>query len=133
MFLEALYLVCCFSNVSPLLAVARDELIKEIDVLRELTDDFVVQYIEHMEKDEKIYIVMELCDSGSVNDLMQICDLHFDEATLQDVMASTVLGLYYMHSKHMIHRDIKAGNLLLTEYVCCVVLICWSCRSLRLL
>ena len=95
-------------------SLAREEVIREIDVLRELTGDFVVSYIEHMEKDEKVYIIMELCDSGSVNDLMQICDLHFDEDTLKDIMASALLGLHYMHGKNIIHRDIKAGNLLLT-------------------
>lgn len=68
-----------------------------------------------MEKGDKIYVTMELCDSGSINDLQQICQLKFEVDTLKDVMAASVLGLYAMHSRDVIHRDIKAGNLLLTK------------------
>lgn len=37
------------------------------------------------------------------------------EAELSCVMRDTVRGLAYLHSHRLLHRDIKAGNLLITE------------------
>jgi len=93
------------------------ELQKEIRILRKCRDDFVVGYYgSYDEKDERrIWIVMELCMAGSVNDLIHICNTPLTEEQIQVVCASVVLGLSYLHNNNMIHRDIKAGNILLTE------------------
>ena len=59
--------------------------------------------------------VMELCDAGSVNDLQLICELEFNEEEVCDLIASTLLGLDFLHRNDVVHRDVKAGNILLTK------------------
>jgi len=92
------------------------ELQKEISILSGTDDDFVVQYIgAYINKEEdKIWIAMELCEAGSVNDLIHICDVFLEEEAIKHVVASVLHGLKYLHANNMIHRDIKAGNILLT-------------------
>ena len=57
---------------------------------------------------------MELCEGGSVSDLMTSCEATLEETTIQVVCAAVLLGLDYLHSQKHIHRDIKCGNVLLS-------------------
>jgi serine/threonine protein kinase len=75
----------------------------------------VVGYHGSFEKDGNIWIVMDLCEAGSVFDLIQICQRTFVEQELKVICASVLLGLKHLHDNRMIHRDIKAGNILLTN------------------
>jgi serine/threonine protein kinase len=90
---------------------------REIEILKNCRDAFVVQYVGawFSKEEEKLWIVMELCEAGSVNDLIHICSTALSEPEIKVVVASIVLGLVYLHGMRMIHRDIKAGNVLLTK------------------
>jgi serine/threonine protein kinase len=58
---------------------------------------------------------MEYCGAGSMCDLMAICDITLTEAQIRAVCRCALQGLEYLHRQGTIHRDIKAGNILLTE------------------
>uniref|UniRef100_A0A7S2RNI8 non-specific serine/threonine protein kinase n=1 Tax=Mucochytrium quahogii TaxID=96639 RepID=A0A7S2RNI8_9STRA len=94
-----------------------NELQKEIEILKHCKDEFVVQYIGSYQEPEpdRIWIVMELCIAGSVNDLIHICQIRFNEEEIRVICASVLLGLHYLHINKMIHRDVKAGNILITD------------------
>lgn len=90
------------------------DILNEVDVLKRCTDPFVVSYFEHLAKGPKVFVIMELCDSGSISDLMVICDVHFNEDIIKEIISSALLGLHFLHSQGIIHRDVKSGNLMLT-------------------
>ncbi|EHH66757.1 hypothetical protein EGM_03807 [Macaca fascicularis] len=59
-------------------------------------------------------LVMEYC-LGSASDLLEVHKKPLQEVEIAAITHGALHGLAYLHSHALIHRDIKAGNILLTE------------------
>ncbi|KAJ5074863.1 sterile20-like kinase isoform b-related [Anaeramoeba ignava] len=92
-----------------------ESIAKEIGFLKECKHERVVKYSETYFDDTCLWILMELCEGGSILDILDDCDKTFTEEQIASVCKSVLEGLAFLHSKKIIHRDIKAGNLLLTR------------------
>jgi hypothetical protein len=55
---------------------------------------------------------MELMTVGSISDMVEDCGT-FDEDQVGCVAHAVLHGLAYLHSQKKLHRDIKAGNVLM--------------------
>lgn len=60
-------------------------------------------------------IVMEYCGAGSVSDIMRLRKKTLTEDEISTILSDTLKGLEYLHLRRKIHRDIKAGNILLNS------------------
>ena len=60
-----------------------------------------------------LQIVMEYCGAGSVSDIMRLRKKTLTEDEIATILCDTLKGLEYLHLRRKIHRDIKAGNILL--------------------
>jgi STE20-like kinase len=61
-------------------------------------------------------MLIEFCSGGAVDTLMFDLDKSLSEAQIQYVIRETLEALAYLHDQcSIIHRDMKAGNILLTE------------------
>eukprot|EP00762_Andalucia_godoyi_P003099 ANDGO_01116.mRNA.1 MAP3K epsilon protein kinase 1 len=71
-------------------------------------------YYDEVEKD--FVVVMELADLGSLSSVLDLSLIgRLSENVVRSCIRQTVVGLQYLHEKHLIHRDIKPANLLLTS------------------
>jgi serine/threonine-protein kinase 24/25/MST4 len=90
-----------------------DDILHEIAFLSELNSPFITKYYDSFIQNNTLYIVMELCEAGSVLDLMKGQPL--TEETIAQILCGVLQGLDYLHFKGKIHRDIKAANILITK------------------
>jgi len=58
-------------------------------------------------------LVLEYCNAGSVCDLIKSTGRTLNEYEIASVCQAVLKGLEYLHDTKKIHRDIKAGNILL--------------------
>ncbi|XP_017287005.1 serine/threonine-protein kinase 4-like [Kryptolebias marmoratus] len=91
------------------------EIIKEISIMQQCHSPHVVRYYGSYFKNSDLWIVMEYCGGGSVSDIIRIRNKTLTEEEIATVLQSTLKGLEYLHFMRKIHRDIKAGNILLNN------------------
>ena len=101
------------------------DMIKEISIMQQCDSPHVVKYYGTYFRGSELWIVMEFCGAGSVLDIMKLRGKManqsnktvktFDETQIATVLRGTLKGLEYLHLRKKIHRDIKAGNILLTS------------------
>ncbi|KAK7603091.1 hypothetical protein V9T40_003090 [Parthenolecanium corni] len=89
------------------------EIIKEISIMQQCNSPYVVKYYGSYFKNTNLWIVMEYCGAGSVSDIMRLRKKTLTEDEIATIMSDTLKGLEYLHLRRKIHRDIKAGNILL--------------------
>jgi len=88
----------------------------EIDILKATTNcPNVVKYYGSYLKENYLMIVMEYCGGGSVLDVIQVCNRGMTEQQISSICLHSLRGLNYMHKNKILHRDIKAGNILLSN------------------
>eukprot|EP00054_Salpingoeca_dolichothecata_P025619 m.180385 g.180385 ORF g.180385 m.180385 type:complete len:469 (-) comp25418_c0_seq3:995-2401(-) len=91
------------------------EIIKEISIMQQCDSPNVVRYYGSYFKSSDLWIVMEFCAAGSVADIMRLRKQTMKEQEIATILKYTLKGLEHIHSRRKIHRDIKAGNILLNE------------------
>ena len=86
---------------------------KEISLLRNLKHKNIVKYVTTQVSDDmkSVDIIMEYVPGGSIRQLLNRFE-KFHEKTCQKYLSQILQGLSYLHSKGIIHRDIKCANLL---------------------
>eukprot|EP00126_Sphaerothecum_destruens_P005735 Sdes_comp19003_c0_seq1m9546 len=87
----------------------------EIDILKECSHRDVVELYDAFLFEESIWLVIEFCDGGAMDDIYAELEMPLSEAQIQCVMKQMLEALSYIHQRKIVHRDIKAGNILLTS------------------
>lgn len=84
--------------------------------LRQLQHPNTIEYkgCYRGDKDHMVWVVMEYC-VGSASDIIEVHKRPLREDEISAICEGVLSGLSYLHSLGRIHRDVKAGNILLTE------------------
>ncbi|KAL6095084.1 taok2 [Pungitius sinensis] len=90
------------------------DIIKEVKFLQKLRHPNTVEYHGCYLREHTAWLVMEYC-LGSASDLLEVHKKPLQEVEIAAITHGALQGLGYLHSHNMIHRDVKAGNILLTE------------------
>ena len=69
----------------------------------------------YSKKTNTLWLILEYCPAGSIVDLMLSMNRTYTEEEISTIMKSVLKGLILIHSKNLIHRDIKAANIFLSE------------------
>ncbi len=99
-----------------------DEVLNEVNFLQSCAHKNIVSYggcfmkkSSTVKGNKQIWIAMEYCGGGSVEGAYKALKGPLTEREIQVIIRESLQGLAFLHSVQKMHRDIKAGNILLTE------------------
>ena len=91
---------------------------QEIDTMQHLEHSNIVQYLGCERKEYSISIFLEYIPGGSIGSCLRKHG-KFDESLVSSMTRQTLSGLAYLHTEGVLHRDLKADNILLdTDGTC---------------
>lgn len=88
---------------------------REITALKKLRHPNIVRLVEVLQNDKYIGIVLEYASGGELFDYI-LDHRYLKESLACRLFAQLVSGVDYMHSKGIVHRDLKLENLLLDKH-----------------
>ena len=89
-----------------------EALIDEIEILKNLEHPNIMKIYESFVHDNNYYIISELCDQGHLLGKMEKLG-KMDQIVVKFLMGQIFNAVAYLHSKNILHGDIKLENVLL--------------------
>ena len=88
---------------------------QQIKLLKKFENPYILQYYNSYEFKNKIWIITELSDCGSVQDIMKITNKCYKETEIASIIVMVLKGLQYLHLQKKFHGGIKSSNILVNN------------------
>ena len=92
---------------------SQESSLNEVKILSSLDNIYIVKYLDSFVEDNKLYIIMEYCEKGDLSKAIRSRSLLFKESRIWEIFLQICMGLEHLHSKKILHRDIKTMNIFL--------------------
>ncbi|XP_067934178.1 serine/threonine-protein kinase PLK1-like [Watersipora subatra] len=92
----------------------KDKIAREIDIHRQMNHINVVQFIKFFEDCENVFILMENCGGMTLSKIVKMRQ-SLTEPEVRFYLRELLAGCQYIHSRGVVHRDLKLSNLFITE------------------
>lgn len=93
---------------------AKQKLMSEIKIHQSLHHANVIRFEHFFEDEDNVYILLEICHNQTMNELLRRRK-RLTELEVQCYFLQMIAGVKYLHQHRVIHRDLKLGNLFLTD------------------
>lgn len=92
----------------------------EIQILHKAHSDHLVRFIDAFFDNGRIYLALEFCDAGSLDDVIKLtpkdASPRIPENQMSEIVCQSLEGLAYLHQEQkQVHRDLKPANVMLTK------------------
>ena len=87
----------------------------EIYLLRNCCHENVVRLLDAKKTENHIYLIMEYCAGGDFSKWFRRRKI-ISEADAKFYLGQVAKGLFFMHERGLLHRDLKPQNFLMTEW-----------------
>ena len=95
---------------------AKAKVEREIVLHRQLDHPNVVKFVRHFEDRQFVHLLLELCPGKTLLHLVKERG-RVGEEEVARYTGQILRGLAYLHSRHVLHRDLKLGNMFLKDTV----------------
>ena len=89
----------------------REEMLKEVSILKSIDHPNIIKIYDLYEDDSFLYFVIEYCSGGELFDRIQKIST-FSEKQAAKYIRQLLSAIAYLHNRNIVHRDLKAENLL---------------------
>jgi NIMA (never in mitosis gene a)-related kinase len=90
----------------------RIEAIKEVKLLASIDSSYIVRYFDSFIHKDSLSIIMEFCNMGDLTRLLKKKkdrgEPHLNNVVVWNLILQILLGLQYLHSMKVLHRDLKS-------------------------
>ena len=93
---------------------AKQKLISEIKIHKGLHHPNIVAFEHYFEDPDNVYLLIEICQNQTLNELLKRRK-KLTELEVQCYTVQIVKALMYLHEHRVIHRDLKLGNLFISD------------------
>ena len=94
---------------------AEQNALREAQILAYCQQPHIVRYIGHGTKKNEFILFTEFCGLGSLQQVMQVLGRALTEREIACILPPLLQALNYLHKIPILHRDIRCGNILLTD------------------
>eukprot|EP00055_Hartaetosiga_balthica_P016737 m.106939 g.106939 ORF g.106939 m.106939 type:complete len:322 (+) comp9166_c0_seq2:81-1046(+) len=87
----------------------------ELKILTKVNHANITNFVDGYMNRKELWIIIDLCEGGSLADIMDFQRAPLNEACLRCVGFQSSEGLMFLHENGIMHRDIKAANIMLSR------------------
>lgn len=108
-------LICALKFVEPKTQPERDSVMNEVGIMLMCKEnDGVLRCFECFDYKSRLWIFLELMDGGALTPMLEAQMGNNSEDFCKYICLKTLEGLKYLHDHHILHRDIKSDNILVS-------------------